>query len=116
MLLFIYLYFLLLHNPQECTLCYEVRFGRLLKFQTSLDTKLPKPWSSKTHHNNKNNQTDTPPQIPEKNAESNKKDKVWIELEDMSSPKKKSTDISYNLTPKTKESQQQRSQRMKMEQ
>ena len=74
MLLFIYLYFLLLHNPQECTLCYEVRFGRLLKFQTSLDTKLPKPWSSKTHHNNKNNQTDTPPQIPEKNAESNKKD------------------------------------------
>ena len=87
-----------------------------LKFQTSLETKLPKPWSSKTHHNNKNNQTDTPPHIPEKNAESNKKDKIWIELEDMSSPKKKSTDISYDLTPKTKESQQQRSQRMKMEQ
>ena len=46
-------------------------------------TKLPEQHGSKTHHNNKNNQTDTPPQIPsitpqipEKNAESNKKDKI----------------------------------------
>ena len=30
----------------------------------SSDTKLPEQQSSKTHHNNKNNQTDTPPQIP----------------------------------------------------
>ena len=28
------------------------------------DTKLPEQQCSKTHHNNKNNQTDTPPQIP----------------------------------------------------
>ena len=31
---------------------------------TSSDTKLPEQQSSKTCHNNKNNQTDTPPQIP----------------------------------------------------
>ena len=112
------------------------------------DTKLPEQQSSKTHHNNKNNQTDTPPQIssikiseqsqiPEKdpnnacslrkpsipkiiitppddtgttqkenNSESNDKDEIWIELEDMSPQKRKSPGKSYydyDITLKTKE-------------
>ena len=111
------------------------------------DPKLPEQQSSKTHHNNQNNQTDTPPQIPsveiseqskitekdpnnaclmrkplipkiiitppddtgttqkENNSESNEKDEIWIELEDMSPQKRKSTDKSYfdyDITPKTK--------------
>ena len=49
------------------------------------------------------------------NSESNKKDEIWIELEDMSPQKKKFTDKSYDITPKTKKPQQQRRQRMKME-
>ena len=107
-------------------------------------TKLPEQQSSKTHHNNKNNQTDTPPQIQlieiseqsqitekepnkaysmrkppipkiiitppnntgrtqeENNSESNEKGEIWVELEDMSPQKKKSTDKSYDVTPKTK--------------
>ena len=38
----------------------------------------------------------------ENNSESNEKDEIWIELEDMSPQKKNSTDKSYDLTPKTK--------------
>ena len=44
-----------------------------------------------------------------------KKNEIWTELEDMSPQKKKFTDISYDITPKTKKPQQQRRQRMKME-
>ena len=108
------------------------------------DTELPEQQSSKTLHNNKNNQIDTPPQIPsieiskysqitekdpnnaysmrkppipkiiitppddtgiakkENNSECNEKDEIWIELEDMSPQEKKSTDKSYDITPKTK--------------
>ena len=51
----------------------------------------------------------------ENNSESNEKDEMWIELEDMSLQKKKSTDKSYDITPKTKNPQQQRRQKMKME-
>ena len=51
----------------------------------------------------------------ENNSESNEKDEMWIELEDMSPQKKKSTDKSYDITPKTKNPQQQRRQKMKME-
>ena len=106
-------------------------------------TKLPEQQGSKTHHNNTNKQTDTPPQIQsieiseqsqitekdpnkacsmrkppipkiiitppdntgrtqkENNSESNEKDEIWIELEDMS-PQKKKSDKSYDITPKTK--------------
>ena len=38
----------------------------------------------------------------ENNSESNEKDEIWIELEDMSPQKKKSTDKSYDITLKTK--------------
>ena len=41
----------------------------------------------------------------ENNSESNEKDEIWIELEDMSPQKRKSTDKSYfdyDITPKTK--------------
>ena len=38
----------------------------------------------------------------ENNSESNEKDEIWIELEDISPQKKKSTDKSYDITPKTK--------------
>ena len=44
-----------------------------------------------------------------------KKNEIWTELEDMSPQKKKFTDKSYDITPKTKKPQQQRRQRMKME-
>ena len=38
----------------------------------------------------------------ENNSESNEKDEISIELEDISPQKKKSTDKSYDITPKTK--------------
>ena len=38
----------------------------------------------------------------ENNSESNEKGEIWVELEDMSPQKKKSTDKSYDVTPKTK--------------
>ena len=38
----------------------------------------------------------------ENNSKSNEKDEIWIELEDMSLQKKKSTDKSYDVTLKTK--------------
>ena len=37
-------------------------YNKTLEIPSS-DIKLPEQQSSKTHHNNKNNQTDTPPQI-----------------------------------------------------
>ena len=38
----------------------------------------------------------------ENDSESNEKDEIWIELEDMSPQKKETTDKSFDLTPKTK--------------
>ena len=38
-------------------------YNKTLEIPSS-DIKLPEQQSSKTHHNNKNDQTDTPPQIP----------------------------------------------------
>ena len=38
----------------------------------------------------------------ENDSESNEKDEIWIELEDMSPQKKDTTDKSFDLTPKTK--------------
>ena len=38
----------------------------------------------------------------ENNSESNEKGEIWVELEDMSPQKKKSTDKSYDITLKTK--------------
>ena len=120
-------------------------------------TKLPEQQGSKTHHNNTNKQTDTPPQIQsieiseqsqitekdpnkacsmrkppipkiiitppdntgrtqkENNSESNEKDEIWIELEDMSPQKKKSTNKSYDITPKTKKTTATKKAKMKME-
>ena len=118
----------LLHK-REHNMPMDEAYNKILETPGS-DTKLPEQQSSKTHHNNKNNQTDTPPQIssikiseqsqiPEKdpnnacslrkpsipkiiitppddtgttqkenNSESNDKDEIWIELEDMSPQKK----------------------------
>ena len=45
---------------------------------------------------------DTSTTQKEDNSESNEKDDIWIELEDMSPLKKKSADKSYVLTPKAK--------------
>ena len=47
---------------------------------------------------------DTSTTQKEDNSESNEKDDIWIELEDMSPLKKKSTDKYYVLTPNTKKS------------
>ena len=41
-------------------------------------------------------------QVQQKNSESNEKDEIYIELEDLSPQKKKSTDKPQDLTPKTK--------------
>ena len=42
----------------------------------------------------------------ENDSESNEKDEIWIELEDMSPQKKETTDKSFDLTPKTKKNPQ----------
>ena len=42
----------------------------------------------------------------ENDSESNEKDEIWIELEDMSPQKKETTDKSFDLTPQTKKTPQ----------
>ena len=52
----------LLHKREHNTPMDET-YNKTLKVLCS-ETKLPEQQSSKTHHNNKNNETDTPRQIP----------------------------------------------------
>ena len=42
----------------------------------------------------------------ENDSQSNEKDEIWIELEDMSPQKKETTDKSFDLTTKTKKTPQ----------
>ena len=52
----------MLHKREHNTSMDEA-YNKTLEMPHS-DTKLPEQQRSKMHHNNKNNQTDTPPQIP----------------------------------------------------